>query len=371
MKLTNILVVISIFFALSACSMEDDTVMNDVDKEIQNNIDAYASFDLALNSGNVATKASATEGDAVGPNEKENRVSNCYLAVFNYTSGELLASYFYKGGEENDITPTAQGNYTLNTHLSFKVFKNEKPKLRFVAITNVQSTVDPAYGDVASLGSLQACTTYNELMGATLQEDPYALIKVGETELEANNYQTSSSLAQNHEDFCKSVIIPVYQRTASVELAKFVVKKRNGSVDTEVGVSDVKVQLQLMNIKTTVKSGSASEILAIGEERVNALAWSSKDTEASRMYTYANSDQSNKTRLKIAYKLNGEQKYAYYTIKSPAANQSYTEEVKANTLYKLDVTIINEVVNVVIKCYTKDWINGGSLWEGEMSEQKN
>lgn len=350
MKIQNLLSVILLSILTISCST-DESVMNDIDKEIQNNADAYAYFSFDLNASGVATKAAtATDESTTDPNEKENRVNNCYLAVFNADNDNLLTSHFYKGGEEGDILPGKDNLTLLNTHITFKVSGN-KPNLRFVAITNLNYNLDPDYSDIISLPTLQNCKTYSALMAAMIKENPTVLVKVGEQTLNASDYGTSTSLNTNKPN---NVIIPVSQRAAAIELESFVVRKRNGDVLTGLNVENVKVQLENLNMITTVKEGFVSSFNEVG----TIESWKAGETEASRLYTYANSNQENKTTLKISYTLDGLQKTASYTIKTPA-NGGYTEEVKANTLYKLNVTITNEVVDVTVNCYTNDWQEGG------------
>ena len=351
MKIQNLLSVIFLTILTISCSM-DESVINDIDKEIQNNTEAYAYFSLDLNAGSTVTKtSSATEKDPIGPNDEENRVNTCYLAVFNSNTGDLLASHFYKGGNEGDIIP-GDGNIT------FKISGENKPDLKFVAITNINYSSDPEYSDVISLIDLQKCKKYTDLMRATIKENPTVLVKVGESVLAAKDYETSSSLLTDHEKFCKTVTIPVTQRSAAIELESFLVQKKNNNTSTELKVKDVSVQLQNINMKTTVKEGSVTEIYDNGTLK----NWNVDNAGTLHLYTYSNESES-KTTLKISYILDGVEgtKYAYYTIKTPASNSlGYEEKVKANTLYKLKVTITNEVVDVAVKCYTMDWKDGGN-----------
>lgn len=359
MKLLYVWLVVSMSLILSACSMENDTIMNDADKENPLETEGYASFYMSLN-GYGAMKSSVSkpeEGTPETPSVAEESISTCYLAIFNADSKQLITSWFY-GEQAGDIKPGAGNSpiYALNQHLTFKVkeVKGVKPDLIFVAIANVN--LPAIHGEKeSSLKTLQACTTYEALLQARIIEDPTVLVKVGETRIKGTDYCISSSLLEP-DVLLSTVNIPVSQRSASVELADFSIKNRNAAgvtTDLTSNVSDIWVNLENINLFTQVV-GNDSKVEKTGHESVKF----EYGKQENRLYTYANST-ADKTTLTLSYKFKGEQKYAAYTIKTPTAGNQlgYTEEVRANLLYKLHVTIINQVVDVTVKCYTLDWMN--------------
>jgi hypothetical protein len=356
MKLLNVLSIACLYLILSACSMENDTIMNDVDKENHTYTESYVSFNMNLN-GDGATKSSSSkpeESTPQAPGSAEGNIATCFLAIFNAESKQLITSYYY-GENTGDIKVDGSNGVTsLGQHLTFKVKEVEsvKPDLIFVAIANVN--LPSQYGDAASsLKTLESCKTYDALMQARIIENPTVLVKVGEKRVKGTEYTTSSSL-DNPDSYLTTIHIPVSQRSASVELAKFSIKNHNTdnvTTDLTSEVSDIQVNLRNINLYTKV-GGNDSGVEDTGYSPVKF----EKGKQQSPLYTYPNST-AQKTTLTISYQFKGEQKYAAYTIKTPTTANSlgYTEEVRANTLYKLYVTIINEVVDVTVKCYTLDW----------------
>ena len=346
MKLKNILSGVVFLIMMISCSMEDEVVLNDIDKEIQNNVEAYAYVDLNLVGKGSMTKAANSEDEA--PIAEESSVNNCYLAIFNTDSKLLLNSFYYVNGTIKSVEGE-EPIYALDSHFQMKVSKveNERPNLTFVAIANINYDNQSVDQGVSSLATLKACDTYDKLMAATIYENPTVLVKKGEISITKSQYETSS-LVSEHDSYCTKVIIPVYQRSAAVELSSFIVRrtKSDGAYET-LSTTDVKFNLYNVNLRTKVKTAS-DDIDSIEETVYNA-----SDSDK-RLYTYENMTDK-KTYMKVSYTLNGnrETTRALY-IKTPVNGQN-VEEVLANHLYKLTVTVTNGTVNVGIKCYTKDW----------------
>ena len=328
--------------------MDDDTFMNDVDKEIQTNAEAYASFDFSFKSDAITTKSSSSYSGEEAPggvDGVESLVNNCYLAVFNNATGKLISSTFYN---YTDLSTGSDGNTALSSHFSFKVSKEAKPNLKFVAIVNVNSVKQGSdYETMASLEKLQEKTTYSDLMATEILEDPTVLVKVGEYVLNAGDYKTSSSLSKDHDSFCKTVVIPVCQRSAAVELSSFTVKTTTGDV---LKATDVRFILYNVNVRTKVDEASNKE------EYVSNPYESAVVGVGERLYTYENTT-SKKAYIIVSYKVNGiESKTTPLSIKTPVDNQlGYDEKVLANHLYKLNVTVTNGVASA--DCTVGDWIS--------------
>ncbi len=347
MKLKNILSVLGLLVMMVSCSMEDETVLNDIDKEIQDNVEAYAYFDLNLVGEGSMTKSSSI-GEGENPNSTESVVHNCYLAIFDTNSKQLLNSFYYVDGT---IEPVSGEDYTysLGSHFQIKVSKDEskRPDLTFVAIANINHSEESINAGVSSLAALKACKTYGDLMAETILENPTVLVKKGEKTISKSDYLTSSSTS-NHNDYCTSVTIPVYQRSAAVELSEFTVKaKKSDGTFEELKATDVTFNLYNVNLYTKVDAG------ATDVDNIEEKPYSDDKAMGSRFYTYENTTTT-KTYMKVSYTLNGieETTRALY-IQTPV-NGTDVEKVLANHLYKLNVTVINGVAKA--ECTVNDWI---------------
>lgn len=361
MKLKNILSIFCFLFVAVACSSEDD-MMNDVDLEVKSASEVYASLNVSLGTGNIPTKAVQNAGTEK-PTDNESSVNNCYLAVFDADTKELLASRLYEGLESSDDNVT----YVLNDNIVFKVssLEAEYPNLLLVAIAHMNSN-EGFHAPYSSISAVQACTTYEELMAVSLKEDPTVLVKVGELTInkeEFGDYVNVSKEMISQGGGKKRIQIDVKQRSAGIELEELNVISAAGTV------ADIKVtSLQLINMVSSSKVGGQVERPDTEESEIRITGEKNNDNQVrydnllgSRFYTYENPvSNTNKTKLRIeySYTLNGKEETgsSIFTIKTPADNAvGYTEEVKANHIYKLTVNITNGVVDITVKLATKDW----------------
>lgn len=347
MKLKNILSVLGLLVIMISCSMDDEVVLNDIDKEIQDNVEAYAYFDLNLVGEGSMTKSSSF-GENENPNENESSVHNCYLAIFDAADTKpLLNSFYYVDGTVKPVSGEAY-TYSLGSHFQIKVSKDEskRPDLIFVAIANINYDEATINNGTSSLATLKACKTYDALMAATIFENPTVLVKKGEKTIAKNEYQTSSSIS-NHDEYCTSVTIPVYQRSAAVELSEFIVKAKKSDNTFEIlEPTDVTFNLYNVNLRTNVNT-AATDTHNIEEVVYN-------DTKkGDRLYTYENTTNK-KTYMTVSYTLNGVRNTTKaFNIETPV-NGKDVEKVLANHLYKLNVEVINGVAQV--KCVVGAWI---------------
>lgn len=361
MKLKNILSIFCFLFVAVACSSEDD-MMNDVDLEVKSASEVYASLNVSLGTGNIPTKAVQNAGPGT-PTVNESSVNNCYLAVFDADTKELLASRLYEGLESSEDNVT----YVLNDNIVFKVssLKAEYPNLLLVAIAHMNSNKAP-HADYSSISRVQACTTYDGLMAVSLKEDPTVLVKVGEFKIqkeEFDKYVNVSTEMISQGGGKERIQIDVIQRSAGIELEELNVISAAGTV------ADIEVtSLQLINMVSSSKVGGQIERPDTEKSEIRTTEDITSEDQiqlpnllGSRFYTYENPvSNTNKTKLSIeySYTLNGKEETgsSIFTIKTPADNAvGYTEEVKANHIYKLTVNITNSVVDVTVKLATMDW----------------
>lgn len=361
MKLKNILSIFCFLFVAVACSSEDD-MMNDVDLEVKSASEVYASLNVSLGTGNIPTKAVENAGTE-NPTVNESAVMNCYLAVFDADTKKLLASRLYNEPKSSEDNVT----YVLNDNIVFKVssLEAEYPNLLLVAIAHMNSNAGD-YAPYSSISEVQACSTYEDLMAVSLKEDPTVLVKVGALTIpkeKFGDYVNVSKEMISQGGGKNRIQIDVKQRSAGIELEELKVKSAAGTVD------NVKVtSLQLINMVSSSKVGGQVERPDTEESEIRITGEKNNDNQVrydnllgSRFYTYENPvSNTNKTKLRIeySYTLNGKEETgsSIFTIKTPADNAvGYTEEVKANHIYKLTVNITNGVVDVTVKLATKDW----------------
>lgn len=336
MKALNILSVLFFLLVATACSSESDTIMNDIDKEVEAASEVYASFGVSLAASDIQTKADE-KTEAANPNEST--VNNCYIAVFE-EGGKLLGSKLYNG---NDIEVSDNG-YTLKKNIVFKVPANgERKDLTIVAVANISKSI-------TGIQNL----SYNDLMNFTLTEDPDMLVKVGQLDIASGKYDDYMTISSSmYPEKVTPITIEVAQRSAAIELNKLTIESSIGTV------SDIKVTaIKLINKKFSTKVGASLE----NNDDIRDTEAVTVDKDGNyRLYTYSNESATQKTALyfEYSYKLNGklETGKCEFTIKTPTGSDD-VEKVDANHLYKLNVTITNGVATATIQCSTKDWNEG-------------
>lgn len=363
MKAINTLSVLFFLFIAVACSSESDTIMNDLDKDVQGVSEMYASVDFSFltTQTGVATKASElTSGDSIGGTKTEQSISNCYIAVFEYANdaaGKFLGSRSY--------------GKTMNEGIIFKIPENinDRKDLLFVAIANVKEGTIPTSGEM----------TYERLMNLELTENPTDLVKVGERILlkgQNGDYTLDGKrfiqISKNVLDFDNStksdatvsyanLEIPVKQRTAAIMLKSFEVNKiANGSNKETVEATITSISLENVKMYGKVKGENTNNDVTLYSD----VEANSSQINDYRFYAYENTSKGTKTMMHITYEYNTSDgktvnRTFSFTIKSPEAG-TQVDAVWANHLYEISVTITNEIAKVDVQCYTKDWEKGGS-----------
>lgn len=344
MKALNILSVLFFLLVATACSSESDTIMNDIDKEVEAASEVYASFGVSLAASDIQTRAGENTEAA---NENESMVKNCYIAVFE-ERGKLLGSKLYNG---SDIEVSKKG-YTLKKNIVFKVPANgERKDLTIVAVANIS---EPSIARIQNL-------SYSGLMDFTLTEDPGMLVKVGQLDIASGEYDSYMTISSSmYPEEVTPITIEVAQRSAAIELNELTITSSIGEVSN---ITVTAIQLKNKNFSTKVDGyvENYSDISAQNEK----VTSENGELKNYRLYTYSNKSASQKTALyfEYSYNLNGkpETGKCTFTIKTPTDNGD-VEKVVANHLYKLNVTITNGVATATIQCSTKDWNEGN---EGE------
>lgn len=364
MKIKNILALLCFLFIGVSCSMEED-ILGGVDTkgpDKTNVSETYASIGFSLITDGIQTK-SASAGGTEDPNENEKAVVNCYVAVFDKETENLLGSHLYTG---NEIGQWTESGYPLATRVLFKIPKDVKnyPDLIIVAVAQMNED-SGVYRESSSIAhGILACNSYSDLMDFTLLEDPNVLVKVGEKELSNKEYPTYITTSDkvldlgSGQDSHDTFTVPVSQRAGAVELSSFDVKSTTGKI-TDIQVSEIWLDNTALHAKVK------NQMDELGQRYTSSAQYSLANVGRGllgfRLYSYENISTQKKAALHIeySYKLDGKEQTGKcdFTIKTPdaSATEGYVEKLLASHLYKLDVTITNTTVNVSIVCATMDW----------------
>ena len=325
MKTINTLSVLFFLFIAVACSSESDTIMNDIDKEIQATSEEYVAFDLSFATASGITTRSSKEETSHG----EESVTSCYIAVFNEASDEkdmkLLASYWYTGdskeiGNSQYNEENKTHTYPLNQNITIKVDPSNCPDLRFVAVAQAPNSKDV----------LKSCSTYRGLMDCTLNDDPAVSVKFGFKKVTKGEYKEKLSGSVINNTTPISVVIPVTLRAAAIELESF--------KSSDFSRLEVK-KVQLVNMVRYTKVGGT---VVESEDDYDYIMNDSEYEAGHRFHAYANPEWSElKTALLITFLADGVEYQRSYTIKTPNSTDSkgYVESVEGGKLYQLNVTI--------------------------------
>ncbi|MCD7849396.1 MAG: hypothetical protein LUH63_06430 [Parabacteroides sp.] len=159
MKLRNILSVFCFLAAMASCSMEEDTMMNDLGG-IMETTGENVYLSVNIGAGNGTTKASVPTNGAA--NEKDaisgDGINRCILYLLDGNKVLAVADTVLKDANDQAVTTTS-----LNMKFLTKVSKNE---LTLVAVVNYNQGIYNQY---------LACSTLDALKG--IRED-YAPIRV-------------------------------------------------------------------------------------------------------------------------------------------------------------------------------------------------
>jgi len=349
MKIINTLSVLFFLLVAVACSSESDTIMNDIDREVESSTERVAIFNVSFMSDATQTKSSGAEDveggiEAIG---SEASISNCFIAVLN-EKDEVVASSFYYG----DSFTQSDNTTTIKDRMIVKVSADELPALRFLAVTNLYSFLDGYQGTSKNL--LLSCKKLQEIKDIVLvDEAPTVLVKVGISK-EYSNYKTDSSNNEETQN-STSVSIPVYQRSAAIELADFkVVDSNNRKIEAKV------TSLKLLNVKESAKIEGEADC---NVHSSNPYTITDNKYNTTHIYAYDNTSDA-KTSLEITYEVNGVPYSRTYTIKTPTGiKDNYTETVEGGKLYQLYVTVSasSSDISFVVKDWTLKNIDLGTI----------
>lgn len=394
MKLKNIALGIGFLVAMFSCSMEDDIAPN-MGGEVEGvSEDVYAALQFNISTGtDLNTKATTgvtepTEDSNYSEMENsEMAVKECFVFVSN--GDQIIGRRHYT---ETDITVNndSKYKYTLDKHILIKV-PSVKPDLTVYVVGMAKDNGDyfatNIYGRVSTLGELKKQPVgkfiqAGEEVGNSLTD----FIKVGEGTIDAADYGTSSKTT----DFecerdggvkCGVADVTLTLRTAAIQIASFIIKdskgvtlfnssdKKNSAADVRAVITDIQLGTN-QQISTNDNHGQLlSTLLNGGEATTKYYAYSSylnkwesmsegdqlnSNPINYRFYTYEK--QSSPTNVTIKYAWDGREGSTTFSIKTGGTTDN-DAKVLANHLYKVNVTITNQVADVDVVTYTMDWVS--------------
>ena len=149
MKIKDIFFAAILVFAGFSCSMEDDTIMNDVEKGIEEATEAYTVLDFGVAFNEMATKASTTvvpgeDRPATGNDEK--KISE--VSVFLLEDGKVIG--ILKSQNMNQVSSNSDGSITLKDLKFVTKYKTNRTLDAHVVINGNQFLKNINIGDAQS-----------------------------------------------------------------------------------------------------------------------------------------------------------------------------------------------------------------------------
>lgn len=325
MKVKNIIYIISLVFAAMSCSMDSDTMMNDTTKEIEN----------SLNNGEVAVSFSLTDGSVATKSVTPAAADNTTDQDINNVTVFLL-----KNDAVIDVMTSSTGNTAYNN--CFYV-KNEG-SMELIVVANA-STLGVNYENSESIlkaaANLSDCTKW-------------ARHTIDFSKAENKSYHAAIELSQSY---------------AKIELAEFNVRKASGNYnDVEVGLD--KVEIKNINSKGVV-DGSLVESPELGNEKQDCMYTIIPTTNESKnivanslkFNTFANAGQ---MVMILTYHVGKVSKTHEIVIEG---NEGM---INAGNIYKIKVnaTLRAEQLDFDVVFDILNWIDGGTLIDGDLTIQK-
>ncbi|WP_288207439.1 hypothetical protein [uncultured Parabacteroides sp.] len=369
MKLKNILSIICFLFVVASCSVEDDTIMNDVTNNIENEITGSAYVSVGVRSGQSATKA--TEGNASKPSDYgySHPISNCYLLLLDDADNILYRAFKDYGDEPVSSVPASD----------FKILVKVGSVTKAIAVIN--ASVD--FRD-----KIKVCITLDDLKDKR-ELDAFSVLAIGDGKIDWRNIEGSES-TMNSVPVVEVSSIVAENRVANVELSKFNIKYFDCDEDS------YKVKLEnfwLTGMKSSVGLYSEGEdaiknenlgdgkisdndfdnLRNIEEQYSKEISnefilekFNLKQEQATFRYVFPNTNGTEKITAHLRFSVTTAHGTKYYEreyiVNRPSGdgfiNNSGTAYVNPGYWYQLNVTVHvkKDFIDCAFTCSTKDWI---------------
>lgn len=370
MKLKNILSIIGFLFVVISCSVEEDTIMNDVTNNIEKNeVSGSAYVSVSVKSEQSATKA--TTGNTGDPSDYaySHPITNCYLLLLDKDDNILYRSF--KDYGNSPVESVSFGD--------FKILVKVGSVVKAIAVVNAS---------VDFRNEINACTTLVELREKR-EFEASSVLSFGEGTISWDDVEGSSSTINGVPVVRVSGII-AKNRVANVELSKFNIKyfdcdENSHQVELEnFWLTGMKESVGLYNegddvITNEIVGDGEVENNSFDELRSNKDKYSKEENEefilekfnlnqelATFRYVFPNTEGSKKVTAHLRFSVTTAHGTNYYEreyiVNRPTGegftNNSGTEYVNPGYWYQLNVTVHvkKDFIDCAFTCTTKDWI---------------
>lgn len=350
MKLKEILSIVCFICLGFSCSMENDTIMNDMEKgntEAMLEGDAYLSFRLtALDS---KTKSTGTITPGGTDNSLGQNIKDCSLIVFD-AEGKIV-------NLKNQMSVIKGNDNTYTT--SDKIIVKMREGMQVMVIAN-------------STNNFNSCTDIASVKTAIQEIEEFTednLTKVSEVTPITWTIKGTSSTKEVE---VQTIDITVTQLTASIQFAAFNVIWGAGK-KVDVGIKSI--TLKNINHKSQTVGEESSEpsykneTLSFTSE--TGLAYSSSSQVSINpfkektpvFYSFQNTNSEQPVCMEIVFTVGEKVFTKEYVINRPNSddmnNSTKTKYVNPNNIYRLTVNmkVTNEYVDCDVVCYTEDWVH--------------
>ena len=349
MKLKNILSILCVVLAATACSMEDD-ILNEVGptRPIEEGVsgEAYIAIKTLLSSG-AETKSLSNEGE-LPATDAEAKITSCSLILFNGNTVQSVVDGVYVD-EDNVIVKTAAASDTVK----FMVKVNQA-NYRLMVVAN--STI-----------TFSGCTTLEAIESKIQTNNVSNLVKVGINDVTfPDGFEGYASTVESFQHPVMTTVT-LKQLTARIELLGFNVSFINDTKPVDIVVTKVEVQ----NLNNNSRTGSeylqdADADFTSSAKDYNANVFTASEGVTANSYTfgeegnagiqsfysYRNNSTNSPLQMRIHYKADQVDK----TTKWITINEG--SPVQNGYIYRLIVNakVTSDEFDCAIQFSTKPWV---------------
>lgn len=345
MKLRNIILAISLVFAAFSCSMEDDTVMNDVENGIEEATEMYTAINFGLTASEIATKTTTPKGQQV-VDEEETKISS--YDIFLLEEGKIIGIIRNNG----QVSGKNEEGIILKDSEFVTKYKIGRKLMAYVVLNATEYdqsdiSVDP-FEDI-KIGDSENSIEKTEITGHLTAN---SLVKVGKKEFIIDG-EYPKSVSPKGIKSSKQIEVEVHHVSARLEFSKFTCILNDFSNDVNVRL----VTAEFRNIQTKgYIGGSEYPSLYKDSKKVvdKAVTQSEIDPDLTA-YSYRNDTFNDHVELYVEFEVTDGGKTKNFS-------KTYTINpdgfVKGNYLYNIEVkwTITPDWSDSSIEFYTKDWV---------------
>ena len=355
MKLRNIILAISLIFVAFSCSMEDDTIMNDVENGIAEESEMFTAINFGLTTSDMTTKSKTTVGaaDSQDADDKEMTVSSydIFLLEDNNVIGIIR-----KGGDV--LNKTSDGGITLKDSEFVTKYKEGRTITAYVVV-NATTYGDTGITDdpfsTIEIGSSKEAIEQTEISDHLTAE---SLVKVGETSFIIDgDFPKSKSV---NVEGSKPINVEVKHVAARLEFSKFNVIDEGGVIgENNLNVSPV--TLLAAEFRNIQEKGQLNGVGANEFSKKEINDFKAGQSPILTAYSYRNDGyegQYVELYIKFSVEYNGHAKeYEKTYVVNPKSDNKGS--VLGGNLYKIvvDMTVSPKWVDANITLTTEDWVS--------------